>query len=179
MTTEQKKTVLEYDIIFKKILNKNIPNNKFKEDILQDLYFKIFNCNTLPIDKIEILKFCKTTLKNLIIDSKRYNKYKLISQTNEIFGIDRDEDDITVYSYQEQIVNFQILEEQESFFTNNLNDCLLQSYFLMNGFEKVLLIEYFLLGFTAKDLANKYNILRQTVKNTVRKFRQSCEININ
>lgn len=179
---EQHRIVLGYDSIFKNIINKNISKHKFKEDILQDFYLRILKTANLPKEEIEILKYCKTVLKNLMIDSLKYKKYKLITDTNESLGIERDEDDIVIYDIQSNPENIQDLNDFnkcEQFFIDVLDDCLLESYNNMGTFDKVLLVEHLLLGYTAKDLGKKYNILMQTVKNVVRKFRQSCNININ
>jgi DNA-directed RNA polymerase specialized sigma24 family protein len=187
MTLEEKmKIVYSYQDIFQKIVNKNIPNNKFKEDLIQDLYIKLFRSKSLPEDPIEILKFSKTSLKNLMFDSHKHRKYKLISEIHDVIGIERNEDNIddyvTEHSFQltpEQLIDTDSQEEIEECFKAALDDCLLEAYEKFNSLEKSILVDRLYSGWTEKDLADKHNILRQTVKNIVRSFRQHCGIDIN
>lgn len=174
---EQYRIVVSYDTIFKNIINKNLPRHKFKEDILQDFYLRIFKCNSLPKEAIEILKFCKTVLKNLMLDALKYKKYKLISEMNETIGIERNEDDIEVYSFQSNSDGLNSYKDYEQFFKDSLDDCLIDAYEALSEFDKLILIEHLLLGYTAKEVGERNNTYRQTVKNVVYKFRKDCGIN--
>ena len=83
---KQIQQIMQYDDIFRRMINKHLHSHSFKDDILQDFYIKIINTAKLPEDDLEVLKFCKTALKYMIIDSKKLKKYSTIEGFNCILN---------------------------------------------------------------------------------------------
>ena len=146
MTQEEKiQCILDNEKIYKGMLFKNIPGHSFRDDILQDFYLKMFKSKNLPDTPLEILKFSKTSLVNLFIDSKKEKRYKLIEEYLNPLQLDRDEDldDLKEGAY--EITNTHLIDsDPEKFFIANLDDCLLSAYQKRTVEEKEILLLYFL-----------------------------------
>lgn len=197
MNREDKiKILLSYDTIYKKIINKSKIDYRFKEDLLQHFYEKMLVAKTLPETDIELLKYSKVVLANLIIDSRKHRHYKLgIDRVDSISLDETDENfedeclDDTILNTRDirvatelsvkQLNECETYEDFEEFFISVLEDCLKESFFKFDEFERNILVKHLLIGYTAKELGKEYNILIQTVKNIVLKFRQHCDIHVN
>lgn len=169
--------VYSYKAQLKKIISRSLFRCKFKEDILQDFFLKIFNSANLPDDKIEILRFCITSLKNLIIDIKRSGKYTLLEETNKT-NLDCTDNTALLENIRVEYTNI-TTDNHFEIFTDLLDDCLLDSYKSLSLLDQKIMINFFLLGFTMREIGIDLRIPMHFIKGSIYKFRQKCGINVN
>ncbi len=197
MTKEEKiQSVLNNEIIYKKIINKAKIDYRFKEDLLQHFYEKILMAKSLPNTPVEILKYSKVMLANLIIDSRKHRHYKFVVDKVEYISLDEHEEDFEDECLDDSVLNTRSIrvetelnakqinecesyQDYEDYFVSVLDDCLKDSFYSFEEQERNIIVRHLLVGYTAKELGKEYDILIQSVKNIILRFRQNCNIQIN
>ena len=124
MTKEEKiQIVLGYEVIYKKIINKAKIDYRFKDDLLQHFYEKIIMAKSLPNTPVEILKYSKVMLANLIIDSRKHRHYKLLVDRVEHISLDEHEEDLEDDCLDESVLNTRSIRVETELNAKQINEC--------------------------------------------------------